>query len=124
MLKVFSPQKSLLSSMNSESEGYLPPKLKDAPEYTLVLDLDETLIHFADEVEKEELLKDMSSLDIKLQNKKIYKVISDGTQEYFHVRPYAAKLLFELSQYYEIVIFTAGTQDYADAILDELHCSN
>ena len=124
MLKVFSPKKSLLSSMNSQSDGYLPPKIKDAPEYTLVLDLDETLIHFVDEVEKEDLLKNISELESKLSTKQIHRIVSEGTEEYFHVRPFAAKLLFELSKNYEIVIFTAGTQDYADAILDELHCSD
>lgn len=34
------------------------------------------------------------------------------------VRPYCNKFLQELSQYYEIVIFTAAMQDYADWIVD------
>ena len=34
------------------------------------------------------------------------------------VRPYCARFLTELSEYYEIVIFTAAMQDYADWIVD------
>lgn len=39
------------SSLPQVLPPYLPPKLKDAQPYTLVLDLDETLIHF-EEVSK------------------------------------------------------------------------
>lgn len=38
----------------------------------------------------------------------------------FLVRPYAEEFLKEMSKYYEVVIFTAALQDYADYILDIL----
>ncbi|KAL4476434.1 hypothetical protein ABPG74_010167 [Tetrahymena malaccensis] len=68
------------------------PYLKDSPKkpYTLVIDLDETLVH--------------------------YQELDDGGQ--FLVRPYAETFLEEMSEYYEIIIFTAALQDYADFILD------
>lgn len=109
--------------MLSNSSGFLPCRDKTTPKYTLVLDLDETLIHFAEEEEKEQLIKDKHLLNYKLARKQIYRIFEDGVEQYFHVRPHAAKFLTELSKYYELVIFTAGTKDYADAILDELHCS-
>lgn len=56
---------------------YLEPITTDK-EYVLVLDLDETLIHFNEQVEK------------------------------VFVRPYAEKFLLQMSKHYEIVIFTAG----------------
>ena len=93
------------------------------PEYTLVLDLDETLVHFAEEHEKQILLENRSMLMHKIAHNQIYELVEDDRTEYFYVRPFATKLLTELSRYYEIAIFTAGTQGYADAILDELHCS-
>jgi len=34
------------------------------------------------------------------------------------VRPYCSKFLNELSEFWEIVIFTAAMQDYADWIVD------
>lgn len=58
--------------------------------YTLVLDLDETLIHFN-------------------QKKRTYCA-----------RPYATRFLAEMSKFYEIVVFTAGLKDYADWILNDL----
>jgi len=58
-----------------------------------VLDLDETLIHF-------------------------FEMSSD--QGHFLVRPGAHKFLEDMSKLYEIVIFTAGMQDYADGVLDLL----
>jgi len=58
--------------------------------YTLVLDLDETLVHF-------------------------FYTPSGGT---FLIRPHALQFLKNLSTMYEIVIFTAAMKDYADSILD------
>lgn len=34
------------------------------------------------------------------------------------MRPYAETFLEEMAEYYEVVIFTAALQDYADFILD------
>lgn len=84
---------------------YLPKKEILDSEYTLVLDLDETLIHFVspqDENDAEQL-----------------EELEDGENDFFYmVRPYCNKFLTELSEYYEIVIFTAAMQDYADWIVD------
>ncbi|CAD8138850.1 unnamed protein product [Paramecium pentaurelia] len=66
------------------------PYLSKTNKYTLVIDLDETLVHYQE-------------------------LVDDGQ---FLVRPYAQQFLKEMSEYYEIVIFTAAQQDYADFILD------
>ena len=60
--------------------------------YTLVLDLDETLVHF-------------------------FYTPSGGT---FLIRPYCMKFLEEMAEKFEIVIFTAALKNYADSILDLL----
>ena len=51
--------------------------------YTLVLDLDETLIHYVD-------------------------MNSDEEDSYFLIRPFCKLFLESLEPFYEIVIFTAG----------------
>ena len=56
----------------------------------MVLDLDETLIHY------------------------------DEANEVLNVRPNLQEFLTTVSQYYEVVIFTAGMKDYADWALSEL----
>jgi hypothetical protein len=66
--------------------GLLPKKSPDAPKYTLVLDLDETLIHYVED--------------------KTAKARKGS--DYYLVRPHAIKFLKDLSAYYELVIFTAG----------------
>jgi Dullard-like phosphatase family protein len=71
---------------------FLPEKEMEEKEYTLVLDLDETLIHFVDM----------------------------GPDSYFLIRPGAQMFLKEMYKYYEIVVFTAGMKDYADWVLDQL----
>ena len=38
----------------------------------------------------------------------------------FLVRPYAEQFLVEMAEMYEIVIFTAAVQEYADWILDQI----
>lgn len=75
-----------------QKKALIPP-IKTDREYTLVLDLDETLIHFEEN--------------------------PDGTSQ-FLIRPFAQSFLKEMSKYYEVVIFTAALKDYADFILDRL----
>ena len=69
----------------------LPPEIETST-YTLVLDLDETLVHF-------------------------FYTPSGGT---FLIRPYCLQFLEEMGKFFEIVIFTAALKDYADSILDVL----
>lgn len=61
-------------------------------EYCLVLDLDETLIHFK----------------------------NDNGRAKFLIRPYTYNFLRNLSEYYELIIFTAAQKEYADWILDKI----
>ena len=50
---------------------------------------------------------------------KLMLELEDGENDFFYmVRPYCNKFLTELSKYFEIVIFTAAMQDYADWIID------
>ena len=73
----------------------LPLNLENST-YTLVLDLDETLVHF-------------------------FFTPSGGT---FLIRPYCFQFLEEMKKIFEIVIFTAATKDYADSILDVIDPNN
>ena len=78
--------------MELPKSPFLPEKETSEKEYTLVLDLDETLIHFVDM----------------------------GADSYFLIRPGVHNFLEEMNKYYEIVVFTAGMKDYADWVLDQL----
>ena len=68
---------------------------KSNKQYTLVLDLDETLIHFKPNPNNEE----------------------SGT---IKIRPYLMDFLEKIKDYYELVVFTAATQEYADPIINAL----
>lgn len=62
------------------------PKYK----YYLILDLDETLIHF------------------------------DSDNNNYHIRPHVEEFLKKMAAYFEITIFTAATKEYADEIINEI----
>ena len=64
---------------------YLPPlpKSRQGNTYSLILDLDETLVHYEEK----------------------------GNKCKFLIRPYTYKFLENMSKYYEIIIFTAAMQD-------------
>ena len=74
-----------------------PPFLqkKSNKKYSLVLDLDETLIHFKPNPNNESSGKIM-------------------------IRPYLYDFLRNIKKYYELIIFTAATQDYADPIINAI----
>ena len=47
-----------------------------------------------------------------------------GTEISVRLRPYVQDVLEKLSQWYEIIVFTAGQQEYADKILDYIDPQN
>lgn len=85
----------------------LPPKAVDAPEKTLVLDLDETLVHCT--VETPETPSDLT-----------FPVVFRGTTFTVHVRlrPFLKTFLDRLVGKYEIVVFTASQKVYANELLN------
>ena len=105
-------------------EPYLPPlhpsQVKNT--YTLVLDLDETLIHFID-LDSSRRKADNFGNSGNLSKRSRSSISSNGGSEFgghFLIRPGAREFLQRMSKWYEVVIFTAAMQDYADWVLDQL----
>lgn len=73
----------------------------------LVLDLDETLVHCE--------FKENPNFN----HESILEVIHKGLtyQVYIRRRPYLKEFLTQMSQYYELIIFTAGYESYCDKVL-------
>ena len=84
------------TSMPNISYPYLPSKTSNKV-FTMVLDLDETLISFK---------------------------LNETGKGMIIFRPGLDQFLNELSTLYEMVVFTAGTQEYDDPILDEIENTN
>ena len=82
----------ILIEKNKVKPPFLPPLDTKKYTYTLVVDLDETLVHY----------------------------IEEENRAYVQVRPYTDYFLTEMTKYFEIVIFTAAAEDYADIVLNEL----
>jgi len=87
-------------------EPILPPKQENDPKITLVLDLDETLVHCT--------TTEMEDCDVS------FPVELNGQQFYVsgRYRPYCAEFLEKAAELFEIVIFTASQQVYANTLLD------
>jgi len=85
--------KKLKHESKKEEIVFLPKLSGHVSEFTLVVDLDETLVHYAE---------------------------IPGKLNELRVRPYASYFLSEVSKYYEIVVFTAAMQEYADWVLDNI----
>ena len=82
---------NFFTNLPKATPPFLPPVDSDYEGYTLVLDLDETLIH---------------NVDMK------------GEDNYFLIRPWCVNFIQEMAKYYEVVIFTAAIQAYADEVID------
>jgi len=90
----------------NDSVPYLPP-IDNKYKYTLVLDMDETLIHF---VYRNKNIKNMITYNMIEQN--------DLSQlGMFLLRPYTKYFFDKLKNLYEIIIFTNGIKEYCDKIL-------
>eukprot|EP00826_Nyctotherus_ovalis_P015884 TRINITY_DN14552_c0_g2_i14.p1 TRINITY_DN14552_c0_g2~~TRINITY_DN14552_c0_g2_i14.p1 ORF type:complete len:204 (+),score=41.23 TRINITY_DN14552_c0_g2_i14:372-983(+) len=90
------------------SHPALAKKTRQTPDLTLVLDLDETLVHSS--------LAPITEDDDQIT---IRKGATDITV-YVSIRPWARELLQKLAKYYEIVVFTASEKNYADRVMQLL----
>ena len=80
----------------------------------LVLDMDETLIHSRYLLTSDQEKRDDGDFIVTIQS------ASEEIKISVKLRPYLNNSLEHLAKYYEIAVFTAGEQSYADAILDYL----
>ena len=95
---------------SSQSSPFHLPTLKTSEDgekkrnYSLIVDLDETLIHY------EEVNSDKNF------NTSLFAIFQNNGKGKFFVRPYADLFLKEMSQYYEITIFTAAVKDVRETV--------
>lgn len=93
-------------------EGYdtylLPPRNPGDNRLTIVLDLDETLVHCS----TNPLSNAHCRFNINWNQREV--------EIFGRIRPYATELLKYCSQFCEVVVFTASVAEYADVILDYL----
>ena len=88
----------------------LPAITRSCHKSTLVLDLDETLIH-------------SSSSPIDFPDDIVY--LNSGGQKkalYVKYRPGLFEFLNRVSQKFELVVFTASTKDYAEQVINKIDC--
>ncbi|SCQ16690.1 NLI interacting factor-like phosphatase, putative [Plasmodium ovale] len=106
-------------NVNMNYKNYNPNKFllgeqkeKDKGRKTIVLDLDETLVH--------------SSLKKETHNSfRIHIEMGEGGYFiYVNKRPGVDYFFKEISKYYEVVIFTASLPKYANAVIDKLDTNN
>lgn len=90
----FQQNQNYLNYSNNVKNNFIL-NTKPTKNYTLVLDLDETLIHFKSNP-------------------------NDDSSGLLQFRPFLAEFLLGVSKYYELIVFTAATQDYANPIIDAI----
>lgn len=83
-----------------ELEYRLPKRTDTTPEYTLVLDLDETLVHWS------------------ISPFEGYDEVRESI--YISYRPFLIEFLEKVSQFFEVVVFTASEKEYASMVLDRI----
>ena len=105
ILRVDNVKGSVLASVFLKENQYFKTepapyiKTKNRKPYSLILDLDETLVHF--------------------------KVNSeDDSEGVLQIRPGVIQFLELVGKYYELIIFTAATQDYGDLLIDAIEENN
>mmetsp|Transcript_86924 Transcript_86924/g.127137 ORF Transcript_86924/g.127137 Transcript_86924/m.127137 type:complete len:433 (+) Transcript_86924:456-1754(+) len=104
----FSFIKDLPPRRNRPRPSALPKKTRTAPRVTLVLDLDETLVHASLEH------MDDSHLNFKVN------FHSQDYQVWVKIRPHCQEFLERLADKFELIVFTSAQRIYADIVLNFL----
>jgi len=107
------PSRECVWGPNGDEPPQLGPQVGDnIGRKTLVLDLDETLVHSS--------FRATSSADI------VITVELEGEQHrvYVRKRPGVDEFLVQVARMYEVVVYTASMAKYANPLLDELDKSN
>ena len=84
---------------------------------TLVIDLDETLIHSISRGTTHNNASQAHIVEVKFSTSGI------STLYYVYKRPYCDHFLNKISKWYDIIIFTASMKEYADPVIDWLESS-
>ena len=102
------PHHSLVTIRGKCCLSALPRSIDGAPPITLVLDLDETLVHCT--------VEPIANPDL------VFPVQFNGATYHVYVkkRPYLDYFLETVSKSFEVVIFTASQKVYADVLLDRI----
>lgn len=102
------------SSQSTSSSSRLAQK-------TLVIDLDETLIH---SLAKGGRMSSGHMVEVKLNSTVGYGGATLGPQHpilyYVHKRPHCDDFLRKVCKWYNLIVFTASVQEYADPVIDWL----
>eukprot|EP01026_Neomeris_dumetosa_P070379 TRINITY_DN7020_c0_g2_i3.p1 TRINITY_DN7020_c0_g2~~TRINITY_DN7020_c0_g2_i3.p1 ORF type:complete len:274 (-),score=38.32 TRINITY_DN7020_c0_g2_i3:317-1066(-) len=95
-------------SLLTNARRFVLPRKQNNKQKTLVLDLDETLVHASIEA--------LDTFDFQIE----ISLNGEIMQVYVKCRPYLKQFLSAVAQEYEVVVFTASLEAYADKVLDRI----
>ena len=119
-IRTTAPPRPLIPSRQPSysTQGHGRPRLAQK---TLVIDLDETLIH---SLAKGGRMSSGHMVEVKLNVTVGYGGATLGPQHpilyYVHKRPHCDDFLRKVCRWYNLVVFTASVQEYADPVIDWL----
>jgi CTD nuclear envelope phosphatase 1 len=115
------PPRPLIPRRQPSYTSYNPKQPSNLAQKTLVLDLDETLIH---SLAKGGRMSSGHMVEVRLAHAVGAGGIALAPQHpilyYVHKRPHCDEFLRKISKWYNLVAFTASVQEYADPVIDWL----